>query len=201
MPLAIDVVLIPPPDLLDLCIDINRKAESQGLAYRPLGKEDFIPHISLFMGCVDEQDVPAVKESIGAIIDEQQPLAITVLDLLSREDDGLKKAFFHIEKNEALQALHERLVANLGRFLRRHDGSDMLVEGGTTGLGASSCRNINEYVSLRANGNYEAHITLNCEIVDCDIHFPMQFRATTIGLFQMGNGCTCRKRLGEFRLG
>jgi len=51
--------------------------------------------------------------------------------------------------------------------------------------------------------NYNPHITLSClefENLGETIKFPVEFMSNKIAIFQLGDGCTCRKLIDSFSL-
>ena len=50
--IAIDVVLLPPEEIMDKAIEINRQLADDPIK---LNKENCLPHVSLCMGVVEEK--------------------------------------------------------------------------------------------------------------------------------------------------
>lgn len=51
--IALDTVLLPPPEVRDLAVRLNRSLAGPGSEEIRLGKEDFLPHITLGKGTLD----------------------------------------------------------------------------------------------------------------------------------------------------
>ena len=58
--IAIGVAIIPPDEILNLCIQINQEAFKNNKGRFRISKTDFIPHISLALGCIDEKNIDEI---------------------------------------------------------------------------------------------------------------------------------------------
>ncbi len=116
--LAIDVVIIPPEEIMDISIKINKIARKSGNYYGPLSKDDFYPHISLAMGTIDEKDLDEVKEIVKSVIKGYKPIDIEISNLsLGTKKESDKMYYLEINKNSELQKLHEELMNELDKYL------------------------------------------------------------------------------------
>ncbi len=59
--LAVDVVLLPSEAMMDKAIALNRRLSGHSDQVIILNKKDCLPHISLAMGCIEEEDVPLIS--------------------------------------------------------------------------------------------------------------------------------------------
>ena len=73
MKLAIDVVLLPPEEVMDEAIKINQKLGPE----IKLNKENCFPHTSLCMGILDDKDLEKVKTILVWIAQEFLPMDLT----------------------------------------------------------------------------------------------------------------------------
>lgn len=57
--IAIDIVLLPPEEIMNKAIEINQQLADDGIK---LNKKDCLPHISLCMGVISEEDLPEINQ-------------------------------------------------------------------------------------------------------------------------------------------
>jgi hypothetical protein len=116
--IALDIALIPPKGIIKEIEKIVNKADEKGQAEHLMSEKDFIPHISLSMGCTEEDNIPEITEKIKSISKEFDPMKIVLIDLENFESsEGKKTHWFSIKKNEKLQELHERIMDEVEGFL------------------------------------------------------------------------------------
>ncbi len=185
MKLAIDVVLLPSKEIIDLAIKIN-KTDPFG---RILARNDWIPHISLFMGLIEEQDIEKISKAIEDIVKEFPPLDLEITEVTYYgEKEGMKNHGFKIKNIPKIQKIHEKLMEQLKEFLTTKAISENFV-----GEGASP-EYINGFEEKSSFENFSPHITLRTHEVQYD-SFPISFTSSEIALFHMGKNNTCRKLL------
>lgn len=197
--IAIDVALFLPDDVRDTCIEINSKSAEQDKQYRPLGTQDYIPHITLSLGCVENEDIEKIKEFIDDIASQTKPLLLK-LDKISyvKGDDG-NSSMIDVAHSTALQELHENVMKKISPYLKEGASVEMIHKGDETGLKDTSKLMLDTYKDRFALSHYYPHITLGCYDAAYD-KFPLEFVADTIVLAQVGDGCTCRKVLHSAKL-
>jgi len=190
--IAIDVVLLPPEEIINFCVDINRKAKERGEAKGPLEKEDFIPHISLAMGCMEEKDFDKISKVITEVADQFSPLNLEVSELYvlpSSEKDQTHS--FKIKNNEQLQKLHETLTDELQPFLSYQNVTTNMFVGLLEEIPTTFK---NDYRKKHSYDKYDPHISLRCRVLE-EIKLPINFKASNLAIFHLGISCTCRKLL------
>ena len=72
--IAIDIVLLPPEEVMDICIEVNKEIKDKLFT---LQKKDFIPHNSLCIGIIKEEKLSTVFETIKKLKKELKPIPIT----------------------------------------------------------------------------------------------------------------------------
>ena len=95
--IAINTALFLPENIIDTCVTINKEALKKGKQYRNLGKNDFIPHITLSLGCVDKENIGKIKEILNKISERTKPiqLEISKIGYIKREDGN--RSFFVVK--------------------------------------------------------------------------------------------------------
>ncbi len=204
---AIDIVLVPPKEVIDLCLQVNAKAKSLGKSFFTLSQNDFIPHISLTLGCVEEASIPLITEKLRKLSEEQLALNLELTGLKTyTKANGDKTVYFEVKISDELRELHESSIKIAKPYLVSCSDASVLVEGEKTGIAESSFNILNNYVEDYAFENYHAHISIGSfdfeekESVVSNEKFPLSFKASTLSLFQVGNRCTCREKLFSMNL-
>jgi len=190
--IAIDVVLLPPKEIMDLCIKLNKTIT--GFRKIELDKEKCLPHISLCMGTLDEKDIPKVRKIIGAISRPGAILNLEIYEIRNKEDNSN----FAIKKTEELQQLHEKIMKKLEFFTSNEATLEMLFTPPTPE--ERTLFWINNYREKFSFRNFYPHITLGLGPMTPNIPFPIRFKASRLALCYLGNYCTCRKIFFETEL-
>ena len=193
--IAIDVVLLPPEEIMDLCIAINKKCAAEGKAKALLGKKDFIPHLSLGIGCVEEKDLPKIKSILKNIAARFAPVKVELHELyhyISKTDS--KKAYgFRAKITPEIQHFHETVMRELDNFFSYDTTTEMLYKDQGEVIQVLSPA-FTKYKENYGFENYKPHITLMCHEVTFK-ELPIKFTSSTIVLCHLGDHCTCRKIL------
>ena len=69
---AVDVVLLPGEAMADKAIEANRELVEKFGEKIVLDKEKCLPHISLAMGCIEDEDIDAIGEVLKEIGNSNQ---------------------------------------------------------------------------------------------------------------------------------
>mgnify|MGYP001614748702 CR=1 FL=1 len=194
--IAIDAVLLPPEEIMGLCIKLNIECNAAGKAKGQLGKKDFVPHLTLAIGAVQEKDLPAIFNILDKMAKNWMPLSLEIYQLKHyiSKTDGEKSYSFKIKLTEKLQQLHEIVMKSLEPYF-----SDKLItvemlykDQGEIIEKVSPA--VTEYKEKYSFSNFDPHITLLCHETKYD-GLPMEFISSTLAVFHLGINGTCRKRL------
>ena len=201
MKLAIDIALLPPDHIMNLCIDVGKNCE-QDIAV-PLNKLDNLPHITLAMGVLDDVDLDIVTEKLKNIINSIKPLNLTISKLYSIEVAPGKFSYgFEIIKTPELIAPHTLITDYFFKYLFKYKSDqNMFYIKDEEGFSDTSMRWVDTlYLTKYKNiDKYHPHISLKCQNPKYN-NFPIKFTADRIALCHLGNHCTCRKILWEGKL-
>ena len=192
--IAIDVVLLPSLIMMDRAIEINKELLKKNEDKIVLHQEKCIPHISLCMGCIYEDKIPALKDLLDEISAEFSPFNLRVSELVSEIIPiGQSVSILVIENQEELQRLHETVMKKLWNYLSYDVNTSMLFNPPEV-----------EEVTLFWIKNYQnhyhdpslfhPHITVGFG-ESVQLQMPIDFTASMIVLCQLGNFCTCRKTI------
>ncbi|MHC4126540.1 MAG: hypothetical protein ACYSRR_08850 [Planctomycetota bacterium] len=125
---AVDVVLLPEEAIVDMAIKANTKlVENFGSAI-VLNKEDCLPHISLAMGCVDEEDIASIEKILRSIAKENPLRSLTVLGIQTTGVGSNAVSAFKIERTKELQSLHETVTERLAPYFSYDVTADMIAD-------------------------------------------------------------------------
>jgi 2'-5' RNA ligase len=191
---AIDIVLLPSEEMLDKAIAINRELLHRGEPKKMLlNKSDCLPHVSLLMGCVAEQSLPALSQSLLEIASRHAAFHLQVTEV---QQEG-NSTVLHIEKDGRLQELHESLIEQCAPYLSFDARAEMLYT--PPEVGEISIQYINNFLKNASFTNYSPHITVGSgEYKEAEL--PIPFVAATLAICHLGNYCTCRELLFHVQL-
>lgn len=190
--IAIDIALLLPDDIEDRCIQINQECERK----RPLGKEDYIPHVTLAMGIIDEKDLSHIQEYLQNL--QSNPLELSVDGIRYSETPEGNKSALEVTNTQELQTLHETILNHVKQYLQKGASVEMLFKGDETGMTEKTKLALDTYSEKTSFENYWPHITLGC--YDAKTKLPITFKADTIALCHVGDGVTCRKIISTYKL-
>jgi len=191
--IAVDVAILPPKEIMDLVIAINKREARRGQARGPLGKTDFYPHISLAMGTIKEEEFNKVIKIVTDILRNQKPLKIELTELAyATKSDGSKTYGMRAKKTEEIQRLHEKLMNKLLPYFSFEATLEELYKKENEETEPPS--HVNTYYQKSSFDNFDPHLTLRCKEVAFN-KFPIIFTASTIAICHVGTQTTCRKIL------
>lgn len=181
--IAIDIVLLPPGNIMDEAIRINSQFTHDPIK---LNKENCLPHISLCMGVIEEENLPKIKEVIDEIVKKSSKLLLT-MDKISDE-----YVCFEIKNNKNLQKLHEEIMTRLSSYLSYDAMTDMCFS--PPPVIGKTLFWINSFKDKSSFENYYPHITLGTSKLN-NRELNIDFTASKLAVCHIGNYCTCRKIL------
>jgi 2'-5' RNA ligase len=196
--IAIDVVLLPDETMLHQAIDISR-IQSQKFNDKILLNEDnCLPHISLAMGAIEENQLDDLEEVLQKIASNFHKFNL-VADSYNSETipSGDIVSELTVKNIPQLQSLHEMIMQNFKPFLMYDISVDMVfsppaVEEITTYW-------IENYLDKSSFENFKPHITIGFGAID-DVSVPVDFTASKLAICHLGNYCTCRKILASIEI-
>ncbi len=198
--IAIDVVLLPSGQMMNRAIEINQELLRDHEHLIVLDKEKCLPHISLCMGCIEESEIPEIKNQLYQIASGFSPFHLQTTDLVAENTPtGKKVSVLEIKNQEDLQRLHETVMKKLWKHLSYDVEVSMLFN--PPEVNEETLYWIRNYANNYEDPSlFEPHITVGFGTTG---HFqpPISFSASEIALCQLGNYCTCRKVILTSELG
>lgn len=186
--IAIDVILLLPKEIVDKAIEINNQLANDSIK---LDKENCLPHISLCMGAVKEENLPKIKRIINEIADEFSKLPLTI----NKIND--KYICFEIKNTEKLQKLHETIITKLSYYLSYDSTTDMCFS--PPPVVERTLFWINNYKEKSSFENFYPHITLGISKLNKK-RLNIKFTASKLAICHLGNYCTCREIIHSINL-
>ncbi len=193
--IAVDAVLLPSDEMMDKAIEASKKLSGISVSRILLSRENCLPHISLAMGVIDEQDLPFINEDLQQIAIEFQGIKLSAINISTHETvSGETVSHFEIKKTGELQLLHEKFMRKLSRYFTYDAVEKMLLA--PEGVKKTTLEWINNYRKNSSFGKFSPHITIGYGKAD-NAGPPVRFTASRLALCHLGNHCTCRKILAS----
>lgn len=196
--LAIDVAILPSEEIMDICIDLNKKDSA---AFSHLNKTDNFPHLTLAMGIMDKNDFEKVAKIIQKEFKKFFPLNLEINKLnFEITPENKKSMHFATDASKKLVDLHQEIMNNLSPILSYKVESGMFFKKTGEKINEISKFWVGNYAKKYSGlNNYYPHISLKCRNAEYN-NLPIKFVASKLAICQLGNYCTCRKILKEFKL-
>lgn len=190
--IAIDVVLLPSKKMMNKAIEINKELLKNHEDKIILDKEKCSPHISLCMGCIEEDKIPEIKLILNKISTEFSEFNLQAIELKADIiPTGKKISGLHIKNIDELQKLHETIMKRLWKYLSYDVEISMLFN--PPEIKEVTLYWIKNYAKKYDNPlSFHPHITVGFGETN-KFQLPINFTTSKIALCQLGNYCTCRK--------
>jgi 2'-5' RNA ligase len=189
---AVDVVLLPDEMMTDKAIEANAELVKKIGKKIVLNKENCLPHISLAMGCVDEEDIASVERILRSIAKECSLGDLRVLGVRSSTNTaGEKVSAFEVGETKELQLLHKAVMERLAPYLSCDVTADMIYGYGNDEVAEATLLWIKNYREKSSFDKFFPHITIGYGELSNPLS-AMKFTASRLALSQLGNHCTCR---------
>ena len=196
--LAVDVVLLPDETMTNRAIEINKRLVRDYPQEIVLDQRTGLPHISLAMGGIDETDIGAIGQSLEESAQKTAVRQLRIIGVLSSTNPrGQTTSVLEVERTDALQALHERIMRETKPFFRYEVTEDMIL---SDVVAPSTLDWIRNYPQKAGYEHFSPHITLGYGTLPADVSFPIPFTVTRLALCHLGNHCTCRQLLAAARM-
>jgi 2'-5' RNA ligase len=189
--IAVDIVLLPSQEMTNQAIEANKSLLEQYADRIILDKESCLPHISLAMGCMDEQDIPDIEKILLTIAEKYNPGRLNIAGIsVAANALGEKISAFEVEQTERLLSLHEEVMRKIMPYFSYDVTAEMVLS--PPRAGESTLLWIKNYPDKSAFENFFPHITIGYGRLD-EFTLTAEFTASKLALCHLGNHCTCRK--------
>jgi len=191
--IAVDVVILLSDEMTGLAIQANRELIQPSGGKITLNNDTCLPHISLAMGCIDEENIGRIEPILRETANESFPRELKVVGVYTgTSDTGGKVSLYHIEKTRTLQQLHENVMSNLSPYLTYDVRADMLLR--PPEVEESTLAWIKNFPQQSSFAKFVPHITIGFGQANA-LDFPITFAPAKLALCHLANHCTCRKIL------
>jgi len=195
---AVDVVLLPTDDIMLRAIELNRELVRSNPSKIMLDRDTCVPHISLSMGVLDDGMREPFQSELVKIAERYTSMQLRCEGIYTEEiPTGEKVSGIAIGGTDELYVLHTDVMKLSEKYLTYDAVPDTVYS--PPSVDEITLQFINSYRKKSAYKNFRPHITLGVgEMYDPD--FSVQFTASKLALFHLGNYCTCRKKFFEIGL-
>lgn len=185
------LILIPPDDIIQLVIDINKTFTEAATENYILDAKTCIPHISLLMGLMTRKQVPEVSRRLQILAENFSALKLKITSVKTpARPDGKVLSVLEIEKTPELQKLHETILDEINSVFT-YEGVDKEMFYTPPPVNKVPMSWVQGFVQTSVRENYKPHITLGVGEPRQKIT-PVHFTASQLALCHLGNHNTCR---------
>jgi hypothetical protein len=195
---AIDVVILPPDHVMDLALELNRELCRSRPDNIVLNKANYLPHITMAMGCLSESRLERANEILQSLANQHHTLELHIAHVKTIDTaSGNTIITLDIEENTGLTRLHESIVSAFQPLLTQDVTADNMYD--PSPIEPSSIDWINRFIPHYCFQNFWPHITLGFGAPPSNFQ-PFSFQASRLAICHLGNHCTCRSTLAESTL-
>lgn len=190
--LALDVAVLPPPDVHDLAIGLSAalpEADFEGLRL----DAEHLPHITLTQQFVRRDNVDRTLERLDLVLRGQRPLTLHVT---GAGQTMASTVWLAVERSDALASLHERLMEALQELEQTGGAPAAFIDRDAR---LADVAWVTAYRVKSSFLDYTPHITLG-HASEAPRVEPFSFEATTVAACHLGRFCTCRRVLRRWEL-
>ena len=192
---AVDIVILPPDSVMDLALKWNTNVRENKPTNIALSKSQYLPHISIFMGCVRADQFDQIESTLQAIAAKHRVLELHVPHIrIVSSSSGRQIITFDVNLTHELNSLHEEIVTAF-RPLVTQDADDSAINDPPP-ITPDTLDWINHYMPRQCFDNFWPHITIG--FGDTTLEFkPISFQGSRLAICHLGNHCTCKTILAE----
>lgn len=201
---AIDIVLIPPPDIAKTAVKINRLLNSlTGDNSLVLDLKSCIPHVSLAMGTVKTDSLESLSDELDNICKKYLPLEAGSKDFNAvKTSDNSLVSGIDIVKDDVISNLSEDIISAFQKYNLKRVSENMVYPDNNK-ITKFTIEYSSDYLFNSTGINFSPHITLgNGNIYDLKQIpvLPSKFIFENLAVCHLGNHCTCREILWQYQI-
>lgn len=164
-----------------------------------LNRTDCLPHISLAMGAMREEALPAAASLMEEIARQFPPIDLRFTGIEAGPiASGETVSTWEVAPSADLRSLHETIFQRIGPLLTHDATAEAFVD--FPQVLQTSVDWVNRYRDAAAFERFSPHITLGIGALEPNALFPPRGTAVRLALCHLGNDCTCREILFETML-
>jgi len=188
--IALDVAVLPPPEVSALAIELSARLGTRPGPTLRLD-ERHLPHITLTQQFVRTDQQRQVLDTVAGVLDACPPLMLRVTG-----GGGDRTVWMAIERTPPLADLHRRLMDALQPWEVEAGDASAFADGKAR---VGDLRWVSGFRAHSSFARFTPHITLG-HADDAPAVTPLTFDATRIAACHLGRFCTCRRVLAEWTL-
>jgi len=199
--LAVDIVILPPPSIMNLAV---KASEHLSLAHPAspitLSINRCYPHISLCMGVIPKKYLGHLVRVVDRVSSLADPLELELAQFIAHQIPTNELVYeFQVNRTSQISQLHEKILDTTAELLTNDAVTPDFFTPSAVGDITTSW--VNNYRTGSSFDEFRPHITLSMgKIGESWGELPIKFTATQIAICHLGNYCTCRKILWEQKL-
>jgi 2'-5' RNA ligase len=191
---AVDVVILPPELVMDSAIEQNRALRKSYATNIVLGKKNYLPHISIAMGCLSEDKLDEAHSVLQSIATTQSTMDLQIADIRTVPGKNKNIVTFDIGLSNDLATFHERVVESFRPLLTQDATEEDFSD--PAPIEKSSVNWVNHFIPQQCFDHFWPHITLGFGDPPGTFQ-PFSFKASCLAICHLGNHCTCKTVLRE----
>lgn len=199
--MAIDVLLTPSDEMNNQALDLSAAIKKNNPSTLQLD-ENHIPHITLLQCYVKESDLSEIEKSLEGLYDEVELKNLYASGLVYNKDAKESFSTIQIEPSEELRKIHEETIKRVKPFILK-DGPESAFVPNPDGraIDKFTLDYVPKFLENYSYGNFDPHISLGVakkQFLDSlseNVFRPMTFKATSLGIYQLGDSGTAQKKL------
>jgi hypothetical protein len=197
-PIAVDIVLLPEPSVVQWAIEINQVLVRNHASEIVLHAEHCLPHISLSMGCIDPCDIEDITHMLETLVQAHPLRQVQAAGIaMPTNAKGQTVSSLGIAKTLSLQGFHEDIMQQIQPFFRYDVTEDMLY--GDEPIAHTTLAWIRDYPEKSGFSRFLPHITLGYGKVEA-CSYPQVIGISSLAICHLGNHCTCRRIIAQVRI-
>jgi len=196
--IAINIVLLPTKRMINKIIVINKKLLKTNKNKIILGDKINLPHISLCMGGVHENEVDKVIKEVDIISNNFSQFNFKGKLKAQISSNNEKITWLVILNKKKIQELHEIVMKKMRNYLNYDIKNYMFYN--PQEVEQSTMSWVRDYSNMYYDpSQFEPHITVGVGEIE-NYKEIFNFSSSKIAIFQLGNYCTCKKLIYSTKL-
>lgn len=193
---SIDICLLPERKERERIIKISKKVRCPNSKII-LNKKNFLPHVTLFIGNIEKENLKNVKKEVKKISKKYKKMHLDAFLKTKSFKEGEKLIEFKLEKTKQLENLHKELIYKFRGIVKTPATKEMLFNSNEAkGL---TLKWIDDYFENSTIKKFSPHITLGTRNTDIK-EFKTKIKIDKVAICPLGRYCTCRKILFKRKL-
>ncbi len=189
---AIDIVLLPPENVMDILIDINKAGKRDDGRVVVMNKKNMLPHLTLAMANIDEVHLEKIKEIISKLASGTKPIEVELFQ------EG--KTYYGLgAKKENFKNLFEQIVEAIEPYNSHDADRESIFEEDKDIMEQRHLDYINRFTIDQNFEIFNPHVTTHSRNL-AGHKLPIKFTADRLAICHLGFPCTCREILFETKL-